>query len=140
MSGNSLVFSRKIIPSTGFYRCCAPRASAPVVVKSGVETIPKFRDRKKRYPKELVFMYFQSSLRARTAKTLICTKSGGLRRFQKEHQRVRKTALFAHFLHTFGTKSVVLLFLESAEPPLFVQINVFAVQALRLDWKYTKLA
>ena len=32
--GNSLVFSRKIITSTGFYRCCAPGASAPVVVKS----------------------------------------------------------------------------------------------------------
>ena len=33
-SGNSPVFSRKIITSTGFYRCCAPRASAPVVVKN----------------------------------------------------------------------------------------------------------
>ena len=32
ISGNSLVFSRKIITSTGFYRCCAPGASAPVVV------------------------------------------------------------------------------------------------------------
>ena len=31
-SGNSLVFSRKIITSTGFYRYCAPDASAPVVV------------------------------------------------------------------------------------------------------------
>ena len=34
ISGNSLVFSRKIITSTGFYRCCAPGASAPVVVKN----------------------------------------------------------------------------------------------------------
>ena len=36
LSGNSLVFSRKIITSTGFYRCsacCALGASAPVVVK-----------------------------------------------------------------------------------------------------------
>ena len=33
ISGNSLVFSRKIITSTGFYRCCAAGASAPVVVK-----------------------------------------------------------------------------------------------------------
>ena len=32
--GNSLVFSRKIITSTGFYRYCAPGASAPVVVKN----------------------------------------------------------------------------------------------------------
>ena len=32
--GNSLVFSRKIITSTGLYRCCAPGASAPVVVKN----------------------------------------------------------------------------------------------------------
>ena len=34
ISGNSLVFSRKFITSTGFYRCCAPSASAPVVVKN----------------------------------------------------------------------------------------------------------
>ena len=33
ISGNSLAFSRKIITSTGFYRCCAPGASAPVVVR-----------------------------------------------------------------------------------------------------------
>ena len=33
ISGNSLVFSRKLITSIGFYRCCAPGASAPVVVK-----------------------------------------------------------------------------------------------------------
>ena len=34
ISGNSLVFSRKIITSTGFYWCCTPGASAPVVVKN----------------------------------------------------------------------------------------------------------
>ena len=34
ISGNSLVFSRKNITSTGFYRCCTPGASAPVVVKN----------------------------------------------------------------------------------------------------------
>ena len=33
ISGNSLA-SRKIITSTGFYRCCAPGASAPVVIKN----------------------------------------------------------------------------------------------------------
>ena len=32
ISGNSLVFTRKIITSTGFYRYCAADASAPVVV------------------------------------------------------------------------------------------------------------
>ena len=32
ISGKSLAFSRKIIASTGFYRYCAPDASAPVVV------------------------------------------------------------------------------------------------------------
>ena len=32
ISRNSLVFSREIITSTGFYRYCAPGASAPVVV------------------------------------------------------------------------------------------------------------
>ena len=36
ISGSSLVFSRKIIASTGFYRCCAPGASAPVVVQKSV--------------------------------------------------------------------------------------------------------
>ena len=34
LSGISLVFSRKMITSTGFYRCCAPGALAPVVVKN----------------------------------------------------------------------------------------------------------
>ena len=34
ISGNSLVFSRKSITSIGFYRCCAPSASAPIVVKN----------------------------------------------------------------------------------------------------------
>ena len=34
ISGNPLVFSRKIITSTGFYRCCAAGASAPVVVRN----------------------------------------------------------------------------------------------------------
>ena len=34
ISANSLVFSRKIITSTGFYQCCAAGASAPVVVKN----------------------------------------------------------------------------------------------------------
>ena len=32
ISGKSLVFSRKMITSTGFYRYCAPVVSAPVVV------------------------------------------------------------------------------------------------------------
>ena len=34
ISGNSLAFSRKLITSTGFYRCCAHGTSAPVVVKN----------------------------------------------------------------------------------------------------------
>ena len=34
ISGNSLVFSRTIIASTSFYRCCARGASVPVVVKN----------------------------------------------------------------------------------------------------------
>ena len=34
MSRNSLVFSGKVTTSTEFYRCCAPGASAPVVVKN----------------------------------------------------------------------------------------------------------
>ena len=43
-------------------------------------------------------------------------------------KKVCKTAPFAHCLVPF---------LESAETPLFLQINVFAVWALRLDRKYT---
>ena len=38
ISGKSLVFSRKIVTSTGFYRYCAPSASAPVVVINGSPT------------------------------------------------------------------------------------------------------
>ena len=38
-----------------------------------------------------------------------------------------------------GFARFLALFLESAEAPLFVQINVFAIWALRLDRKYTKL-
>ena len=96
-------------------------------------------------------MYFLSSLRGQTAKTLICTKSGvsaDSRKSAKKYRKVRRTALFAHFLYTFCAKSAVLrtfryflaLFLESAETPHFVQINVFAVWPLRLDRKYTTLA
>ena len=87
---------------------------------------------------------FLSSLRGQTAKTLICTKSGvsaDSRKSAEKCRKVRRTALFAHFLYTFCAKSAVLrtfrhfsaLFLESAETPLFVQINVFAVWPLRLD-------
>ena len=56
-----------------------------------------------------------------------------------------KSALFAQKVYKKYAKSAVLrtfrhfsaLFLESAETPLFVQINVFAVWPLRLDRKYT---
>ena len=46
----------------------------------------------------------------------------------KNAQKVRKNGGFPHFLA---------LFVESAGTPLFLQINVFAVWALRLDRKYT---
>ena len=36
ISGNSLLFFWKIITGTGFYRCCAAGASAPVLVKKSV--------------------------------------------------------------------------------------------------------
>ena len=39
ISGNPLVFSRKIITSTGFYQSCPPGASAPVVVKNQSPTV-----------------------------------------------------------------------------------------------------
>ena len=83
------------------------------------------------------------------AKTSICTKSGvsaDSRKSAEKCGKVQRTALFAHFLYTFCAKSAVLrtfphfsaLFLESAETPLFVQINVFAIWPLRLDRKYTR--
>ena len=37
-----MVFSRKIITSTGFYRCCAPGASAPVPVKNQSPSIARY--------------------------------------------------------------------------------------------------
>ena len=66
-------------------------------------------------------------------------KKWGFRRFHKECQKVRRTALFAHFLRKKCgfLRTFLALFVESAETPLFVQINVFAVWALRLDRKYT---
>ena len=97
------------------------------------------RVRKKLLNRDPRVVYFLSSLRAQTAKTLICPKSG-FRRFQKECHKVRKTALSVHFLHTKrGFLHFLALFLESAETPLFGQINVFAVWALRLDRQYTTL-
>ena len=89
-------------------------------------------------------VYFLSSLRGQTAKTLICTKSGvsaDSRKSAKKCRKVRRTALFAQKVYKKCAKSAVLrtfrhfsaLFLESAETPLFVQINVFAVWPLRLD-------
>ena len=43
ISGKSLAFSRRIITSTGFYRCYAPGASAPVVVKNQSPSFCDFR-------------------------------------------------------------------------------------------------
>ena len=49
-------------------------------------------------------------------------------------------ALFTYFLRKkCGKPHFLALLLGSAETPLFVQINVFAVWALRLDRKYTIL-
>ena len=92
-------------------------------------------------------VYFRSSLRAQTAKTLICTKSGVSADSRKSAKICAKSAEnrtfcanSAHFLRKkCGFPHFLALFLESAETPLFVQINVFAVWALRLDRKYTKL-
>ena len=68
-------------------------------------------------------------------------KKWGFRRFQKECHKVRRTALFTHFLRKkcgfLHFSHFLVLFLESAETPLFVQINIFAAWALRLDRKYT---
>ena len=86
-------------------------------------------------------VYFLSSLRAQTAKTLICRKSG----FSPIPERVPKSAenhtfcaFFAHFLRKkCGFPHFLALFLESAETPLVLQIHVFVVWALRLDRKHT---
>ena len=95
-------------------------------------------------------VYFLSSLRAQTAKALICTKSGvsaeGFpERVPEKCRKVRKPhflRIFTYFLQksaVFRTFCAAALFLESAETPLFVQINVFVVWALRLDRKYTRI-
>ena len=94
------------------------------------------------------FVYFLPSLRGQTAKTLICTKSGvsaDSRKSAKKCRKARKTALFVQKVRKKCAKSAVFrafrhflaLFLESAETPLFLQINVFAVWPLRLGRKYT---
>ena len=76
-------------------------------------------------------------------------KKWGFRRFQKECRKVREKCGEPRFLRIFCTlfaqkvrfsalfAHFSALFLESAETPLFVQINVFAVWPLRLDRKYT---
>ena len=51
ISGKSLVFSRKIITSTDFYRYCAPDASAPVVVIN--ESPTNFSQKPKELPLNL---------------------------------------------------------------------------------------
>ena len=87
------------------------------------------------------FLSSSSSLRAQTAKTLISTKSG----VSADSGKSAKKCGEPHFLRIFYAESAVFrtfphflaLFLESAETPLFVEINVFAVWALRLDRKYT---
>ena len=93
-------------------------------------------------------VYFLSSLRARTAKTLICTKVGFLpipERAPRSAQNRTFCALFTHFLHKrCGFAHLLVLLLESAETPLLVQIkltmcSLFAVRALRLHRKYTKI-
>ena len=70
-------------------------------------------------------------------------KKWGFRRFQKERQKTENRTFCAKSAHFLCKKCAFLyflaLFLESAETPLFVQINVFAVWALRLDRKYTTL-
>ena len=94
-------------------------------------------------PWKAILVYFLSSLRARTAKTFICTKSG----VSADSRKSTKKGAKPHFLGTFYTYFAqkvqfcarLVLFLESVEAPLFVQINVFAVRALRLDGKYTRL-
>ena len=77
-------------------------------------------------------------------------KKWGFRRFQKECQKMREKCGEPHFSRIFCTLFAqkarfsglfghfLALFLESAETPLFVQTNVFAVWPLRLDRKYTK--
>ena len=85
-------------------------------------------------PLELVRCVFPVEPQSPNGKNINVHKKCGFRRFQKEHQKVRKTALFAHFLRKkCGFPHFLVLFLESAETTLFVQINVFAVWALRLD-------
>ena len=73
-------------------------------------------------------------------------KSGVSADSRKSAEKCAKSAenrtfceFFVHFLRKkCGSPRFSALFLESAETPLFVQINDFAVWPLRLDRKYTR--
>ena len=94
---------------------------------------------------------FPVELQRPNGKNINLHKKWGFSRFQKECRKVREKCGEPHFLCIFCTLFVqkvrfsalfthfLALFLESAETPLFVQINVFAVWPLRLDRKYTIL-
>ena len=91
------------------------------------------------------FVYFLSSLRAQTAKILICTKSGVAADPRKiDCQKVRKTSPSAQKVRTFYAKSAVFRtswhsFWDRRKPHFLCRLMFVVVWALRLDRKYTKL-
>ena len=77
---------------------------------------------------------FQYEPQSRNRQIIDLRKKWGFRRFQKERPKVLKTTFFcakSAVLHTFSA-----LFLESAEIPLFAQINYLAISALWLVLKF----
>ena len=71
-------------------------------------------------------VYFGSSLKAQKAKTVKCAKRWGFRQFQKEHQKLHKTALFAQKVHKkCGFAHFLVLLLKLAETPPFCALYCF---------------
>ena len=65
-------------------------------------------------------------------------KKWGFRQSQKEHQKVRKTALFVYFCAKRAVFAhFLVLFLKLAETPLFAHFYVSTFWALGLEPKYT---
>ena len=123
---------------------CPKRVLAPSLIgfrgNSGVRPCTRQSGPQRIHIAELV--YFLSSLKAQTAKTFIDLHK---KWFPPIPEKVRKksenrTLCALFYAKKSGFEHFFALFLESAETPLFVQINVLAVWTLMLDRKYTSSA
>ena len=85
-------------------------------------------------------VYFLSSLRAQKKKNESAQKVGFPPIPERVPKNVQKNSTFCvKSARKMRFAALLALFLESAETPLFVHINAFAIWALRLDRKDTTL-